>query len=119
MKGDITAPDKNPEYFKQLSEMASAFDTSGDYSIEVKGFFDDDKISIWEKAGKPDMRDIISCYAGNNCGTCLACMRRLLSLDYIYDGEYDIDAGDFITKLEDEDWIIDSRIKEKHEQANR
>jgi len=48
MKGDITAPDKNPEYFKQLSEMASAFDTSGDYSIEVKGFFDDDKTSIWE-----------------------------------------------------------------------
>lgn len=115
MKEDLTAPDKNPEYFKLLSQLASAFDPTGEYHIEIKGFFDDDKISLWEKAGKPDIRDVISCYTGNNCGKCFACKRRLLYLDYIYPGEYQIDGKAYISELEQEGWIVDERIKAKWE----
>lgn len=114
MKEDLTAPDKNPAYFEQLSAMASAFDSEGDYNINIRGFFEDDKISLWEKAGKPDVRDIISCYEGNNCGNCLACNRRVLYLDYIYPGEYNIDGKRIIEELETEGWIVDDRIKARY-----
>lgn len=114
MKEDQTAPDKCPSYFELLSKLASAFDLSGKYHITVKGFFDDDKITLWEKSGKPDMRNVISCYTGDNCGNCLACKRRLLYLDYLYPGEYDINALEIINELQSEDWIVDDKILAKH-----
>lgn len=114
MKEDLTAPDKNPAYFEALGALASLFDPSGEYKITVRGFFEDDKITLWEKAGKPDVRDIISCYAGNNCGGCLACKRRVLYLDFIYPGEFEGDFAQDIKDLEGEGWIIDDRIKAKH-----
>lgn len=112
---DENAPDKNFSYFKKVSDLASAFDPTGrdidgKWNIQIKGFNDFDKISLWEQAKKPDMRNIISCHTGNNCGHCLDCKRRLLYLDYIYPNEYKIDKTQFINELLKENWIISKRI---------
>ena len=111
---NVSAPDKSPEYFELLSKLASKFVFYGQgYNITVKGFFEYDKISLWEKAGKPDMRNIVSCYEGNNCGKCIACKRRMLYLDYLYPGEYDIDRKAIIKELQEKDWIINKRILDR------
>ena len=108
---NASAPDKSPEYFELLSKLASSFSFYGKgYNITVKGFFDDDKISLWEKAGKPDMRNIISCYDGNNCGKCLACKRRLLYLSYLYPDEYKVDKEAIVKELLSKEWVINKRI---------
>ena len=117
VKEDATAPDKSPYYFSCLSLLASMFGTNGNrFNVNVKGFFDYDKITMWEMAGKPDMRNIISCYKGENCGKCLACKRRLLYLDHIYPGEYDIDSKAIIRELEENDWIVNERILARERQ---
>lgn len=115
---DINAPDKNAEYFQKISMLASSFDTAGrdiqgKWNIQVKGFPEYNKIALWEKAGKPNMRQVISCHTGNNCGHCLDCKRRLLYLDYIYPNEYNIDKSAFIKELQDNQWIIDPLILSK------
>ena len=112
---DESAPDKNPLYFKKISDLASAFDIigrdiDGKWNIQVKGFNNLDKISLWEKAGKPNMRNIISCHTGNNCGHCLDCKRRLLYLNYIYPNEYKINKIQFINDLLKENWMISEKI---------
>lgn len=115
---DINAPDKNAEYFQKISTLASSFDTAGrdiqgKWNIQVKGFPEYNKITLWEKAGKPNMRQVISCHTGNNCGHCLDCKRRLLYLDYIYPNEYNIDKPAFIKELQDNQWIVDPLILSK------
>lgn len=114
---DANAPDKNEEYFNKISLLASSFDLAGrdidgKWNIKVKGFSKYNKISLWEHAGKPNMRNVISCHTGNNCGKCLDCKRRLLYLNYIYPNEYLIDKEKFIKELQDEQWIIDKQILE-------
>lgn len=113
---NVSSPDKSPEYFKLLSELASSFVFYGKkYNITVKGFFNDDKISLWEKAGKPNMRNIVSCYDGNNCGKCLACKRRLLYLNYLYPKEYKINKSSIIKELQSYKWIINKKIIQQEE----
>lgn len=113
---NASAPDKSPEYFALLSQLASNFIFYGKkYNITIKGFFDDDKISLWEKAGKPNMRNIVSCYDGNNCGKCLACKRRLLYLNYLYPKEYKIDKSSIIKELQSYEWIINKKIIQQEE----
>lgn len=121
VKEDENSPDKNQDYFDKLSALASAFDTAGRdidgrWNIQVKGFPNDSKIDLWEKAGKPDMRNVISCHTGNNCGKCFDCKRRLLYLNHIYPGEYNIDKHQFIKELIQEGWMIDKEIMEETEE---
>lgn len=116
MKEDVNMSDKNPEYFEKLTDFINLFYNSNSnqeelYTVKVKGFFEYDKISLWEAAGKPDMRNIISCYdLSGNCGKCLDCYRRLLLLNYIYPGEYDIDRELMIKTLNENKWLVDDRL---------
>lgn len=116
VKEDKTAPDKNPEYFRKLSDLASSFTSQKiqgktiNWKINVEGFFEDDKISLWKKAGKPDMRNVISCHTGDNCGKCLDCKRRLLYLNYLYPDEFKIDKQAFINELKENGWLINEQI---------
>lgn len=111
---NASAPDKSPEYFELLSRLASSFSFYGKgYNIKVIGFFGYGKIDLWEKAGKPDMRNIISCYTGNNYGKCLTCKRRLIYLDYLYPNEYHINREEYIKEILSNEWILDKRILDK------
>lgn len=116
MKEDVNMSDKNPQYFEKLSEFINLFynlesNQSEYYNVEVVGFFEDDKISLWEKAGKPNMRNVVSCYSENgSCEKCLDCYRRLLLLDYIYPSEYKINKKEMINKLTEAKWLISNKL---------
>lgn len=116
MKEDINMSDKNPEYFAELEKLINLFyvkDSNQDesYNVKVKGFFEHDKLSLWEAAGKPDMRDVVSCYdESGNCGNCLDCKRRLLLLNHIYPGEYNIDTEKMKTELEQAKWLNSDKL---------
>ena len=116
MKEDINMSDKNPEYFKELEHLINLFyskDTNQEetFRVKVKGFFEHDKVSLWEAAGKPDMRNIVSCYdESGDCRECLDCKRRLLLLNHLYPGEYDIDVDKFKQDLEEAKWLNSDKV---------
>ena len=116
VKEDGNMCDKNPAYFKELEHLINLFyvndsNQTEKFHVKLTGFFDHDKIELWEKAGKPDVRNIISCYDPSGfCGECLDCKRRLLLLDYCYPGEYQIDKAVLKRDLEEAQWLISDKL---------
>lgn len=109
MEEDKTMSDKSPQYFEKMQEVINLFyadgtDQTEKFNVKLSNFHDYDKVSLWEAAGKPDMHNVISCFTGDNCGVCHACVRRQFMLNHIYgdnpqsDESIELDAKDLLEK---------------------
>jgi 7-cyano-7-deazaguanine synthase in queuosine biosynthesis len=83
-KGEMTIPDRSPEFFKGISKLTSML---REQTIKVDTPFKDmtkvDMVAWYRSKGLPidNLLMTSSCYHGNNCGQCSACFRRFIALE--------------------------------------
>lgn len=83
-KGEMSIPDRSPEFFHNMSALLSMLNGR---NIEVDTPFKDmtkvDMVAWYQNRGLPINKLLAtsSCYHGNNCGKCAACFRRFIALE--------------------------------------